>query len=42
MRLQQVNNSQKCDVTLAQFRSHLSGHFQQLAVAALPDTDNGG
>jgi hypothetical protein len=39
-RLQQVNNSQKCDVTLAQFRSHLGGHFQQLALVAPPDTDN--
>jgi hypothetical protein len=40
-RLQQVNNWQKCDVTLAQFRRHLGEHFQQLALAALPiDTED--
>ena len=36
-KLKAANNSQKCDVTLKQFQSHLGVHFEQLAFAALPN-----
>lgn len=35
-KLQLANQSQKCDVLLKQFQAHLGGHFEQLALAALP------
>ena len=31
-----INRSMKCDVSLKQFQSHLGGHMEQLALAALP------
>ena len=40
-KLKAANNSQKCDVMLKQFRSHLGGHFEQLALAALPNDVEG-
>ena len=36
-KLKAANDSQKCDVTLKQFQSHVGGHFEQLALAALPN-----
>ncbi|RFU32801.1 hypothetical protein B7463_g3563, partial [Scytalidium lignicola] len=39
-KLKTANNSQKCDVALKQFQSHLGGHFEQLAFVALPNDEN--
>lgn len=36
-KLKAANDSRKCDVTLKQFQSHLGGHFEQLAFAAIPN-----
>ncbi|KAH8587113.1 hypothetical protein B0O99DRAFT_37904 [Bisporella sp. PMI_857] len=38
-RLQQINQSQKCDVSLKQFQVHLGRHMEQLALSALPEDD---
>lgn len=39
-RLQSINQSSKCDVSLKQFQEHLGRHMEQLALAALPDEDS--
>lgn len=36
-KLKAANDSEKCEVTLKTFQSHLGGHFEQLAFAALPN-----
>ncbi len=36
-KLKAANNSQKCDVTLKQFQSHLGAHFEQSDFVALPN-----
>jgi hypothetical protein len=38
-RLQCINQSTKCDVSLKQFQEHLGRHMEQLALAALPEDD---
>lgn len=38
-KFQIANRSPKCDVLLKHFQSHLGGHFEQLAFAALPNHD---
>jgi hypothetical protein len=38
-RLQSINQSNKCDVSLKQFQEHLGRHMEQLALAALPEED---
>jgi hypothetical protein len=38
-KLQQVNKSSKCDVSLKQFQVHLGRHMEQLALSALPEDD---
>lgn len=38
-RLQTINQSTKCDVSLKQFQEHLGRHMEQLALAALPAED---
>jgi tetratricopeptide (TPR) repeat protein len=35
-RLQRVNKSDKCDVSLKQFQQHVGNHMEQLALSALP------
>ena len=39
-RLQSINQSSKCDVSLKQFQEHLGRHMEQLALAALPEEDD--
>lgn len=38
-RLQSINQSNKCDVSLKQFQEHLGRHMEQLALAALPEDE---
>jgi hypothetical protein len=38
-RLQRINQSTKCDVSLKQFQEHLGRHMEQLALAALPEDE---
>jgi hypothetical protein len=36
VKLQKINQSSKCDVSLKQFQQHLGGHMQQLVLSVLP------